>query len=38
LNLEVPEFVKVEQDAAAQTAILTVEDATVKHQKEMWGM
>lgn len=38
LKLEVPEFVKIEQDVAAQTAKLTVEDDNIKQQKEMWGM
>lgn len=37
LSLEVPEFVKLEQDLVNKTALLTVEDANVKQQKEMWG-
>jgi ribosomal protein L6P/L9E len=38
LKLEVPEFVKLAQDTSNQTAILSVEDANIHQQKEMWGM
>ncbi|KFA53146.1 hypothetical protein S40293_03152 [Stachybotrys chartarum IBT 40293] len=37
LNLDVPDFVKVSQDAAKKTVSLTVEDANQKKQNEMWG-
>ncbi|KND88160.1 Tubulin beta chain [Tolypocladium ophioglossoides CBS 100239] len=37
LELDVPEFVGLNQDLEDGTALLSVEDANVKHQKEMWG-
>lgn len=37
LELDVPEFVGLTQDLEDRTALLSVEDANVKHQKEMWG-
>lgn len=38
LVLEVPDFIKLEQDATTQTASVSVEDSSVGEQKEMWGM
>lgn len=38
LELDVPEFVTLQQDLENKTVLLGVEDANVKHQKEMWGM
>lgn len=37
LALDVPEFVRVSQDAEERRAMVSVEDATVKRQREMWG-
>ncbi|EFZ02498.1 ribosomal protein L6 [Metarhizium robertsii] len=37
LELDVPEFVTLQQDLENKTVLLGVEDANVKHQKEMWG-
>ncbi|KHN99105.1 beta-tubulin [Metarhizium album ARSEF 1941] len=37
LELDVPEFVILQQDPENKTALLSVENADVKHQKEMWG-
>ncbi|KAF4455974.1 Tubulin beta chain [Fusarium albosuccineum] len=37
LNLEVPEFVVVDQDAENRMVTLSVQDSDVKQQKEMWG-
>ncbi|PNY27619.1 Ribosomal protein L6 [Tolypocladium capitatum] len=37
LELDVPEFVGLSQDLEDGTALLSVEDANVKDQKEMWG-
>ncbi|KAG6013033.1 hypothetical protein E4U41_005171, partial [Claviceps citrina] len=37
LDLDVPEFVKLQQDLENRTVLLSVEDANVKEQKEMWG-
>lgn len=37
LELDVPEFVALTQDLEDGTALLSVEDANVKQQKEMWG-
>lgn len=38
LELDVPEFVSLEQDLENKTVLLNVEDANIKQQKEMWGM
>jgi hypothetical protein len=38
LELDVPEFVSLQQDLENGTALLSVEDANVRQQKEMWGM
>jgi len=37
LDLEIEPFVNVEYDTAARTALLTVQDQSLKRQKEMWG-
>ncbi|KYK55075.1 60S ribosomal protein L6 [Drechmeria coniospora] len=37
LQLDVPEFVGLKQDLEDRTALLSVEDANIKEQKEMWG-
>jgi large subunit ribosomal protein L6 len=36
--MTIPPFVKLEHDAAARKAYVTVEDREVKKQREMWGM
>ncbi|KAG5930518.1 hypothetical protein E4U42_000048, partial [Claviceps africana] len=36
LNLDVPEFVTLQQDLENKTALLSVEDANVKNQQTMW--
>ena len=33
-----PPFVNIDHDAEARTAKLSVQNAEVKRQKEMWGM
>lgn len=37
LNLDVPAFVRLQQDAQNKTALLSVEDANIRQQREMWG-
>lgn len=37
LYLDIPPYVKIDQDEAAKRAMLSVEDTTEKHQREMWG-
>ncbi|CRK25498.1 hypothetical protein BN1708_004037 [Verticillium longisporum] len=37
LDLEIPPFLKIDHDTEARKATLTIEDDTVKEQKEMWG-
>ncbi|KAK2603509.1 54S ribosomal protein L6 mitochondrial [Conoideocrella luteorostrata] len=37
LELDVPEFVSLQQDLENSTALLSVEDANIKQQNEMWG-
>ncbi|GAB0137313.1 hypothetical protein EsDP_00005585 [Epichloe bromicola] len=37
LELDVPEFVSLQQDLENKTVSLRVEDANVKQQNEMWG-
>lgn len=37
LKLDVPGFVRLEENKEDKTVSLGVEDANVKHQKEMWG-
>ncbi|KAG7140281.1 54S ribosomal protein L6 like [Verticillium longisporum] len=37
LDLEIPPFLKIDNDTEARKATLTIEDDTVKEQKEMWG-
>lgn len=37
LKLDVPGFVRLEENKEEKTVSLGVEDANVKHQKEMWG-
>ncbi|KAF4504886.1 hypothetical protein G6O67_008281 [Ophiocordyceps sinensis] len=37
LELDVPDFVGLSQDLEDRKAMLSVEDAYVKHQREMWG-
>jgi hypothetical protein len=36
--MTIPPFVKLEHDAAARKAYVTVKDREVKKQREMWGM
>jgi large subunit ribosomal protein L6 len=38
MSMTIPPFVKLEHDAAARKAYVTVEDREVKKQREMWGM
>lgn len=38
LQLEVPEFVVLDQDLENKSVTLNVKDTTEKEQKEMWGM
>ncbi len=38
LQLDVPEFVEIQEDPENKTVSINVQDATVKQQKEMWGM
>lgn len=33
----IPDFVKVDVDEAERRATLSVEDSSIKHQREMWG-
>jgi len=37
LDLEVPEYVEVEQDPEAKSVLLSVQDNEAKDQKAMWG-
>lgn len=37
LKLEVPDFVKLEHDKEAKTAMLSIENVDEKQQHEMWG-
>lgn len=37
LDLTIPPFLKIDHDIEARKAVLTIEDDTVKQQKEMWG-
>jgi len=37
LDLVIPPFVQVDHDTAARRIALTIEDKTIKQQKEMWG-
>ncbi|KOS22687.1 54S ribosomal protein L6 [Escovopsis weberi] len=37
LELEVPDFVSIEQNAEERTATLRVQDENIKRQKETWG-
>ncbi|KAI1326580.1 54S ribosomal protein L6 [Xylariaceae sp. FL0255] len=37
LDLEIPPFLKIQQDLTARKAVLSVENIDVKQQKEMWG-
>ncbi len=37
LELEVPDYVKMQQDLEAKTATLTILDIDQKDQHEMWG-
>ena len=38
LDIEIPPFIKIDQDAESRKAVLSIEDAKEKRQKEMWGM
>jgi hypothetical protein len=38
LNMDVPEFVDLVQNAEEKTATLSVRDPNAKEQKAMWGM
>lgn len=38
LELDVPEFVRLQRDLENRTVLLSVEDANVAHQRTMWGM
>lgn len=38
LDMDVPEFVDLVQNAEEKTATLSVRDPNAKEQKEMWGM
>ncbi|KAH0545220.1 hypothetical protein FGG08_000674 [Glutinoglossum americanum] len=35
--MQLPPFVNVEHDAAARRAIVRIQDADERHQREMWG-
>jgi hypothetical protein len=36
--MDLPQFVQLQHDQDAKTALLSVDDVNVKEQKEMWGM
>ena len=38
LDLEIPPFIKIDQDAEARRAVLSIENTKEKQQMEMWGM
>lgn len=37
LDLEIPPFIKIDQDAETRRAVLSIEDTKEKRQMEMWG-
>ncbi|KAB5583261.1 ribosomal protein L6, alpha-beta domain-containing protein [Coniochaeta sp. 2T2.1] len=37
LNLEIPPYLKIDHDAAARRAVLSVDNTDEKNQREMWG-
>ncbi|KAL2755897.1 hypothetical protein ACRALDRAFT_1034292 [Sodiomyces alcalophilus JCM 7366] len=37
LDLEIPSYLKIDHDVEERMAVLSIEDDTVKQQKEMWG-
>lgn len=37
LNLEIPPFLEINQDAETRKAVLTIQDRDQKRQMEMWG-
>lgn len=37
LEMDIPEFIKIDHDAEARRAVLSVENRDEKHQREMWG-
>jgi large subunit ribosomal protein L6 len=37
LYLDIPPYLRIDHDGAAKRATLSVEDTTVKQQREMWG-
>lgn len=38
LTLNLPPFLEVAHDEAARKATLSVQDASIAHQRSMWGM
>ncbi len=36
-DLTIPPFINIDYDTTAKTATLSIEDKTVKQQREMWG-
>jgi hypothetical protein len=36
--MQLPLFVRIEHDAVARRAIVQIQDADVRQQREMWGM
>lgn len=38
LDLEIPEYVNINHDAAARRVELSVKDRNERNQREMWGM
>ncbi|KAI9841898.1 MAG: hypothetical protein M1838_003352 [Thelocarpon superellum] len=37
LKMELPPFVQIEEDMSRRKLTIKVEDATIRHQREMWG-
>jgi len=37
LDLEIPPYIHIDNNATTRKATLSIEDPTVKQQKEMWG-
>ncbi|KAI9818844.1 MAG: hypothetical protein M1827_007665 [Pycnora praestabilis] len=37
MSMKLPSFITIEHDAAARRALVKVQDAETRHQREMWG-
>lgn len=35
--MEIPPYINIKRDSMSSPIILSVEDALVRHQREMWG-